>query len=209
MKKIIFLTVTSLFLTQIFGCSNVIVPERPYKVGVVGFQQCRPDLVLKEIGYSDIPVRNEANECSRKGMPKIFAAELSKSIQQQINREVVIVPLDVPYNYNIRSQIDIAKSMGVDYLIGGKLDKYIDPSATQRAKYSGILPNTATLSPTPSSIPDDAAVVLITDLMLARVLDGKIIAEYKEEQEGSGSGYEYTRDLAKKISDEIVNSNKP
>lgn len=207
-KKILLVTV-AMVISQMSGCSNVpIVPERPYKVGVVGFQQCRPDLVLTEIGYNEIPVRNEANECSRKGMPTIFAGELSRSIKQRINKEVILVPLDVPYNYNIRSQIDIARGMGVDYLVGGKIDKYIDPSAPQRAKYSGILPNTATLSPTPSSTPDNATTVLTTDLKLARVLDGKILAEYKDEQEGSKSGFDYTNKLAEKIADQIVESNK-
>lgn len=209
MKKTILLIISSLLLPLMFGCSNsAIVPERPYKVGVVNFQQCRPDLALKEIGYLEIPSRNEANDCSRKGMALIFSAELSKNIQQRINKEVVLIPLDVPYNYNIRSQIDIARGMGLDYLIGGKIDKYVDPSAPQRARYSGILPNTATLSPTPSAIADNATTVLITDLKLVRVLDGKIIAEYKDEQEGTKSGYEYTNVLAEKISEEIVKSNK-
>lgn len=207
-KKILFM-MTTVLVSQMFGCSNVaIVPERPYKVGVVGFQQCSPDLVLTEIGYKEIPIRNEANECSKKGMPVIFAAELLKGIHQRINQEVLLVPLDVPYNYNIRSQIDIARGMGIDYLIGGKIDKYIDPSAPQRAKYSGILPNTATLSPTPSKIPDNASTLLVTDLKLARVIDGKIIADYKDEQEGNESGLEYTNILAEKISAEIVKSRK-
>ncbi|MDD2366139.1 MAG: hypothetical protein PHN84_08250 [Desulfuromonadaceae bacterium] len=209
MKKKILFAVSCLLLAQSFGCSNVpVVPERPYKVGVTGFQQCSPQLTLKEIGYLEIPIRNEANDCTRRGMPVIFAAELAKNIKDKISKEVVIVPLDVPYNYNIRSQIDIAKTMDVDYLIGGKIDKYVDPSAPQRAKYSGILPNTATLSPTPSKIADDESTDLVIDLKLARVLDGKIISEYKDEFIGKRSGYEYTKELAEKIAEEIIDNNK-
>lgn len=183
------------------GCAS---KSRDYKVGVVGFQQCRPDLVLKESSYDLIETRNEANRCSKKGMPVVFAAELAAGIQKRLKKDVVIVPLDVPYNYNIRSQIDIAKREKVDYLVGGKLDRYVDPNAVDRAKRAGILPDTAVLSPTPSAIPDDAETVLATDLKLARVSDGKILAEYRESEEGDDGGDLYTDDLAEEIADRIA-----
>lgn len=207
--KVKLLLASTFMGTQLFGCATAPqVAEKPYTVGVVNFQQCRPDMVLKEIGYNDIAVRNEANDCSRLGMPKIFAAELARELKSKVNNQVVLVPLDVPYNYNIRSQIDIARGMSVDYVIGGKIDKYIDPAGPQRGKYSGILPNTATLSPTPSKIADNAKTEMQLDLTLARTADGKIIAQYNEEFEGDKNGYEYTKGLAEKIATDIIRTNK-
>lgn len=187
-------------ITLVTGCAS---KSRDYRVGVAGFQQCRPDLVLGEPRYDLIETKNEAGRCSKQGMPVIFAAELAGKIRQHLKKDVVIVPLDVPYNYNIRSQIDIARREKVDYLVGGKLDRYIDPNAVDRAKRTGILANTAVLSPTPSATPDDAETVLATDLKLARVSDGKILAEYKETEKGDDGGDVYTDELAEKIADRI------
>ncbi|WP_143424271.1 hypothetical protein [Geoanaerobacter pelophilus] len=199
-SRMVFLVSAAMAIPLVAGCSST---KREYKVGVVGFQQCRPDLVLKETGYNDIETKNEAGRCNKRGMPVIFAAELAGGIEKQLKKKVVVVPLDVPYNYNIRSQIDIARREGLDYLVGGKLDSYIDPAAVDRAKRAGILANTAILSPTPSAIPDDAETVLKTDLKLARVSDGKILSEYREEEQGSKAGDYYTRELAEKIADRI------
>ncbi|MCM0083630.1 hypothetical protein L4X63_18755 [Geomonas sp. Red32] len=190
----------SLATAVLAGCSG---PGRNYKVGVVGFQQCRPDLVLKEIGYNDIKTRNDANLCSKKGMPVIFAAELASRLQQLLKKEVVIVPLDVPYNYNIRSQIDIARREKLDYVVGGKIDGYVDPNAVDRARAAGILPYTATLSPTPSAIPDNAPTVLYVDLKVARTSDGKILSELQYSEEGDKGGDYYTAEVAKKIAGTI------
>jgi len=187
------------------GCST---PARNYKVGVVGFQQCRPDLVLKETGYNDIETKNQAGSCSRKGMPVIFAAELADGIRRRLNQPVVIVPLDLPYNYNIRSQVDLARGEQVDYLVGGKLDGYVDPSAVDRARKAGILPATATLSPTPSDLPDDAKTRLSTDLKLARVSDGKVLADFQVSREGDKGGDFYTRELAERIAGRIESAAK-
>ena len=194
------LVVAVVALCVLSGCAGPKLTN--YKVGVVGFQQCRPDLVLKEIGYNEIQGRNEANRCSRKGMPVIFAAELASRLQARLKKEVVIVPLDVPYNYNIRSQIDLARKEHVDYLVGGKLDRYVDPKAVARARQSGILPYTATMSPTPES-EEDVKVMIAPDLKLARVLDGKILSEYRLTSGGERGGEVYTSEIADKIAESI------
>ncbi|GFO55243.1 hypothetical protein GMSM_22500 [Geomonas sp. Red276] len=190
----------SLATAVLAGCSG---PARNYTVGVVGFQQCRPDLVLKEIGYNDIKTRNDANLCSKKGMPVIFAAELASRLKQRLKKEVVVVPLDVPYNYNIRSQIDIARREKIDYVVGGKIDSYVDPGAVDRARAAGILPYTATLSPTPSAIADNAPTVLNVDLKVARTSDGKILSELQYSEEGDKGGDYYTGEVARKIAGTI------
>lgn len=197
------LTMTSLLT----GCSGIVVHEQALnaaKVGVAGFQQCRPDLTLKEIGLSDIQTRNEAVECSKKGMPVIFTAELKNRLQERLKKEVVIVPLDIPYNYNIQSQIDLAKKQNVDYLVGGMLERYVDVSATQRAKKTGIMPDTAILSPV--MVSGDTSTVLIADLKVARVSDGKIVAEVKWEADGQKGGDVYTRDLADEIAEDLFDA---
>lgn len=184
------------------GCAGGgLMLQEQARIGVINFQQCRPDYTFKEIGLDDIQNRNEALECSRKGMPLIFSAELKQRLQERLKREVQLVPLDVPNNYNIISQIDIARRYNIDFLVGGMLERYIDSSATKRAKKQGILPATATLSPVMEKAA--ASTVLVANVKVARVSDSSLLAEFECKEEGDKSGDVYTFKLADKIAEKV------
>jgi len=199
-KGIVFALIVAMSLFA-GGCAGNIA-QKNYKVGVINFQQCRPDLTLKEIGLNDIQQRNEALECNKKGMPRVFAGELRNRLVSKLQRDVQLIPLDVPYNHNIQSQIDIARSNNIDLLIGGTLERYIDNGASQRAKKEGILPNTAVLSPVMER--PAPFTVVEANISLVKVADREIIGDFKLEEEGDRGADSYTNQLADKIAEKIV-----
>lgn len=128
---------------------------------------------------------------------KLYTSTLKARLEEKLQRPVVIVPMPAQFDFSNAKVAELGKTAGVDYVIGGSLESYNDPSTFRR-----VLSLNSLVVPEADQRPHVKATIDIV-----RVADAKTIGRWEAYKSTfiTGSCTSLTKDIA----DEVVEKQFP
>ena len=121
--------------------------------------------------------------CTEADNPRLYSETLRARLEARLRRPVVLVSLPANFDWSgdnlLEKTVEAGKTAGVDYIVGGRLGSYKDPSTAQRAGKVALSVLTAPLGVISYYKPSVSAYIKII-----RVADGKIVGTYEPGEQG-------------------------
>ena len=216
MKK----TILGVLLTLLAGCASsgakyklVESVPKSARVGVLEYKHCSPHILSDPENEKVVnKIWDRSLYCTKTGGPKNFADTLTARLSSELSMPIVLVPMvtNQQYDYSAANVAEIGKKAGVDYIIGGKLNDYIDPSANRRigdvaAKVGSIAVTAAMAAFLPVTVISDTntnKALVMADIEVVRTSDAKIVGSWMAARDGGS--FTSTSSLTEQIADIIA-----
>lgn len=138
-------------------------------------------------------------KCTEENNPKLYTDTMKARLESQLNKPVTLIPYTDKFDYSAAQTAVLGKAAGVDFVIGGSLDAYNDPSSASRAGSFAITTITSVL---PIMVMHSQRPSVSSSIVVVRTADAKVVGTYGAHK--SGGNFAKCTSLTEDIADDIV-----
>lgn len=125
--------------------------------------------------------------CTSATDPKTYTDTFRARLEERLNRPVKLVEIAgaIEFDWSEAKMAQLGKQADVDYLVGGRLVSYKDPSSASRAGTAAVTAlTTATSFITGVAVVSTTRPGVSSNIAVIRTSDGKVIGEYRASEQG-------------------------
>lgn len=148
--------------------------------------------------------------CTDKLSPGLYTEALHARLEKKLNKPILLIKKPADFDWSDEKTILLGKAEGVDYVISGRLDSYIDPSNSSRGTAAAISAVSAvTTVVLGAGVFTSVTPSVSSDIRVFRVADGRKIGIYDAAEKGGSlsSCTTLTENIADVVVDKQFNTN--